>query len=173
MKTRSANERLTGLLTLLDRLERMHRDLLEVIRDKIEKMLSSNLDGMRDCIAREAALVQEVAEQEGLRRQLMVSLGQEMGIAPGQARVMNVRELAGRVDASRREPLLRAADRLRHTVAQVAEANRVAGLIAREILRHFRHVFAAMTCLENGPGGYTPRGQRQATAGQKLLDAVG
>lgn len=173
MKTRNANDWLTGLLTLLDRLERMHRDLLEVIREKIEKMRSSNLDGMRDCITREAALVQEVAEQEGLRRQLMVSLGQEMGIAPYQARTMNVRELARRVEASRREPLLAAAERLRGTAAQVAEANRVAGLIAREILRHFRHVFAAMTCLENAPGGYTPRGQRQAGAGQKLLDAVG
>ncbi len=173
MKTRNANERLTGLLTLLDRLERMHRDLLEVIRDKIEKMRSSNLDGMRDCITREATIVQEVAEQEGLRRQIMVSLGQEMGIAPYQARTMNVRELARQVEASRREPLLAAADRLRSTAAQVAEANRVAGLIAREILRHFRHVFAAMTCLESGPGGYTPRGQRQTAAGQKLLDAVG
>jgi hypothetical protein len=164
---------LTGLLTLLDRLERMHRDLLEVIRDKIERMRASDLDGMRDCIAREATLVQAITEQEGLRRQLMVSMGQEMGIAPHQARAMHVRELARRIDPSRREPLLAAAERLRGTVARVAEANRVAGLIAREILRHFRHVFAAMTCLESGPGGYTPRGYRQTTANQALLDAVG
>ena len=47
-------------------------------------------------------------------------------------------------------------------------------VIAREILRHFRHVFSAMTANGgSGPESYTHHGERQTVAPKRLLDAVG
>lgn len=174
MRTKSASDNIAALLMLLDRIERRHGELYGVIRDKIDRMRASDVDGMRHCIERESELVNEIAEQEGLRRQLMMLIGQELGVAAHAARAMNLRELARRVAEPRRGELLEMADRLRATVANVAQGNRVAGLIARETLRHFRHVFSAITSADGGRAdGYTQGGERHSVSQRQLLDAVG
>lgn len=174
MRAKSDSDNTSTLLSLLDRIEQRHRELCSVIRDKIDRMRASDVDGMRNCIERESELVNDIAEQEGLRRQLMMLIGQELGIAAHAARAMNLRELARRVAEPRRGELVEMADRLRTTVASVAQGNRVAGLIARETLRHFRHVFSAITSTDGGRAdGYTQGGARQSVSQRQLLDAVG
>jgi hypothetical protein len=158
----------------LDRLESLHRRLLEIINRKIEAMRRSDIDEIRACLDPEAALVQQIAEQEGRRKRMVGQMGQQLGLSPSRARTVNLRRLADRLPPEQRPPLLHATDRLRTAVAKVAERNRVAGVIAREILRHFRHVFSAMTSGGGpGPESYTHHGQRQTVAPKRLLDAVG
>lgn len=174
MKTQSAGDKTASLLTLLEGLEGLHRELYDVICEKIDRMRTSDIDGMRESIERESKLVEQITEQEALRRQLMTVAGGELGIAAHTACTMNVRQLADRLPEPLRGELLEAADRLRSTVAKVAQRNRVAALVAREILRHFRHVFSAMTSTDSGQAsGYTQRGERRSASQRQLLDAVG
>ncbi len=172
--TKTADSQTTALLTLLERLAVLHDQLRDVICEKVERMRTADIEGMRSCIDREAALVEQVTEQEGLRRQIMIAVGQSLGISPSRARSMNIRVLANRLAEPGGTRLLAAADRLRRVVAQVAERNRVAGLIAREILGHFRHVFAAMTTTGGARvGGYTHQGGLDVPTRRRLLDALG
>jgi hypothetical protein len=193
------------LTTLLERLERLHRDLHDVVVEKIDRMRASDIDGMRECMEREGALVERIVEQEGLRRTLVDEMGfAGGGTAPGSrvgddalrgkngvgddpvhpsrprrpdrrvVGVANVRELARRMREPQRTEVTELANRLRSAVAKVAERNQVAGRIAREILRHLGHVFAAVTARsDEPPGSYSHCGGRSPGSARPLLDAVG
>jgi hypothetical protein len=185
------DKRMPELTKLLQRLERLHHDLYDVVVEKIDRMRASDIDGMRECMEREGALVERIVEQEGLRRGLVKGMGfvggepSEPGrVADDPARrghpdrrmigVANVRELARRLPEPKRTELIELANRLRSSVAKVAERNQVAGRIAREILRHLGHVFAAVTARsDDRPGSYSHCGERAPGSARPLLDAVG
>ena len=80
MRTETTNERMGELLVVLDRLAELHRELLSLIRDKIEHMRSADTDRLRAATVREESLLQIIGEQEGLRRQLMDAIGRGYGI---------------------------------------------------------------------------------------------
>lgn len=191
-------------MMLLEQLDRLHRELYDVVVEKIDRMRASDLDGMRACMEQEGALVERIVEQEGLRRGIVETMGSGGGtlhkdrveddparrknrVEDDSARpnrpnrpdrrivgVTNVRELARRLPEPKRTELIELAARLRSSVAKVAERNQVAGRIAREILRHLGHVFAAVTARsDDPPGSYSHCGERAAGLARPLLDAMG
>ena len=165
---------IAALVSLLDQLQNQHEELHGVIERKIDRMRASDVDGMRTWLQREGELVEAVVDREGLRRGLMTQIGQQLGLSASRACGLSLRQLAERVAEPQRSSLLHATDRLRGSVQRVAQRNRVAGLIAQEILGHFRHVFAAMTTVgECEPGGYTQQGQCRHGGQRQLFDAVG
>jgi len=181
MTRNRTHDRTASLVKLVERLDRLHQELHEVIRHKIDRMRLADTEGIRQSTAREGVLVERIAEQEGLRRQLMTAIGQQMGLAPHAGRAMTLAAdtgLARRLPDPRRSELLAAAAGLRTAVGRVAESNRLAGLIATQILRHVRHVFSAVTGTGVQAGSYSRRGEplgdrEEQVASGPLLDAMG
>ncbi|HEY3242052.1 MAG TPA: flagellar export chaperone FlgN [Phycisphaerae bacterium] len=172
MKTKR-KDRIDDLVVLLDRLTLLHAELLGSVQDKLQQMRAGSIEGMQSGAQREQALVARIAEQEGLRKQLMDVIGRGLGAAGQRARSWTVSELADRLLEPQRGALLNAARRLRESIAEVARANRMAGLVAQEVLRHFRHIFAAIAgACPTQPAGYSPRGDVVAVINRTLFDAV-
>ena len=169
----SGGARVRDLIALLTQLSELHDELFSLVDEKISAMRSADLDAMRVCNDKEHLLARRLHERQGLRVQLTEALGKELGIAPAVARAMTVSQLAMRVPASQCKTLTDAADRLRATIAKVAQANRVAGVISREIVNHLRWVFAAVRPQDDRPVDYGDAGVLVARSSTCLFEAVG
>jgi hypothetical protein len=173
MKKSNGKDRVDDLVHLLDGLTQLHDELLTVVHDKLDQMRAGSIEGMQTCAQREEALVACIAEQEGLRKQLLDVIGRGFGAAPQRARNWTASELADRLIEPQRGVLLEAARRLRTSIAEVARANRMAGLVAQEVLKHFRHIFTAVAGgSATQPAGYSPRGDVVSVINRALFDAV-
>ena len=173
MKTESADQRLSELLVVLDRLTELHRDLLGAVRDKIEHMRSGDTAQLQADAVRHESLLKTIHEQEGLRRQLMDAVGRGYGISPQVARRMPARQLAERIEGRLRSGLLEAAERLRGVVREASEVNRVAVLIAQQVLHHLRCVFEAVAAPEGRPDIYSPHGTVVPSGTRRLFEMTG
>ncbi|MCP4590814.1 MAG: flagellar protein FlgN [bacterium] len=167
------DQRVAELLVVLDRLTSLHHDLLRLIRRKTELMRSGDTDGLHTEAAREASLVETIRAQEGLRRQLMDAIGRGLGLNSQVARRLPVRQLAERLTESMRPALLSASERLRSVVRETAEANRLAALIAAQVLQHLRCIFEAVASPDQQPDTYSPRGQVVTGHGRRLFEMTG
>ncbi|MFQ5592073.1 MAG: flagellar export chaperone FlgN [Phycisphaerae bacterium] len=161
------------LLELLTRLQQMHVDLSVLIDRKVDAMRRNDLDTLRDTLAQEAVLVHAIQEREGMRRQLLDTIGEKMGWPAQTARALSMSQLASRIARSQRERLLAVGKKLREAVSRVARANRLAGCVAREINDHLRWVFASVKPYQSEPAGYTGAGKPLACSELTILDAVG
>ncbi len=173
MTEETANQRLPGLLVVLDRLTELQRELLSLIREKIQQMRSGNTEGLRACTVREESLVKTIQEQEGLRRQLMEAIGRGYGINPQVARRMPTRQLAERIQGNLRAKFLGAVGRLRGVAGEVVELNRVAALIAQQVLHHLRCVFEAVSASGGRPDTYSPHGRALPSRNRQLFELTG
>lgn len=173
MKEEAANQRLSDLIVVLDRLSELHRELLDLTRDKIEHMRSANTEELRICAVREEELVKNINEQEGLRRQLMDVIGRGYGLDPRVARRMPIRQLAERIEDRLRTKLLRAAEQLRRVVSEALEVNRVAAMIAQQVLNHLRCVFEAVAAPDEPPNTYSSRGKAVPGGTRRLFEMTG
>ncbi len=173
MNAPKSRDRVDELLFLLDGLTRSHEELLAVVRDKVAQMRQASIEGLQQCLRSEEALVARIAEQEGLRKQLMDSIGRTYGTAAHRARAWTRTELAERLVEPQRSQFLEATRRLRGLVADLARANRLAGVVAQQVLKHFRHVFSAMSgSLSGQPTGYSASGNPLAGRNQTLFEAL-
>ncbi len=174
---RGANQqriaRLGDLVTLLDQLREMYEEMLALIDQKIDAMRKADLDAMRVCQEAEQDLTRRVNEREGLRRQLMDAIGAELRLPPGAGRALSISQLTDKLGKSERAPTISAADRLKNTIAKVAQANRVAGVISGEIVHHLRWVFAAVQPREEKPAAYSGAGVVVPRPGARLFETVG
>jgi hypothetical protein len=165
--------RVSELVRLLSQLQEMHTELLALIDSKISAMKAADLDAMRECNDKEQVLAAQLNERQGLRYQLMEEVGKQIGVAPEVARTMTVAQLSTRVPASQRKRLLDAGAGLRQAIAQVAQANRVAGVVSRDIVNHLRWVFAAVRPKGDDAVDYGHGGVLVARSATCLFDAVG
>jgi hypothetical protein len=171
--SRKGKDRIHELLVLLDGLTRLHGELRSAVTDKIARMRAASIAGMHECVRREESLVLRVSEQEGLRKQLMDAIGRGFGAGAQKGRTWTAAQLADRLLEPQRGELLAAARRLRESVAEVARVNRMAGMIAQEVLKHYRHVFASMQAGGAAqPAGYSRRGDVVSGSRRTLFDAV-
>jgi len=173
MATLIRSRRLEDLATLLERLETLHDRLHQAIRRKIEAMRRNDLGAMGDATQEEARLAGQIREREGLRKQLLEALGREAGWPMSGARVLPASELLSRLAEPQRSALAGRVERLRASVARVAQANRLAGAVARGTLDHLGWVFAAVRHEDGKAAGYSDRGGAVVAAGTRILDAVG
>ena len=164
---------LRDLLRLLDGLQRLHGQLLTLIRSKIDAMRRAEISAMRELSEQEQTLARRLEEREGLRRQLMDAIGEQLGLPPRAARALSVSQLASRLPEGQRADLLDTAGKLREAVAKVAQANRVAGAISREILTHLKWVFASVRPADVRPVGYSGDGEAVGTLDARIFETVG
>jgi hypothetical protein len=164
------------LAELLERLIERHDALHAALRSKLEAMRRSDVDAMLAASRREREIVAAVQAGDGQRRELVSSL--YAALMPERrdrpdAREVTLRELAARVAPDQREELSRLAARLRDRMLVVGEANRAVELVCREMLAHFKSLFAAMVCDGRENNTYRGHGAPRPVAGARVLDAVG
>jgi len=165
--------RLNDLIRLFAVLKDLHGQLASLVQLKIDAMKRSDLPLMAKLNEREQAIVRRLEEREGLRRQLMDSIGADLGLKPAAARAMTVSELAAILPESTRHDLIASATALRAVVARLARVNRVASEIARGITGHLKWVFASVRPKDEGRSGYGVGGVLTRTADLRIFEAVG
>lgn len=173
MPSTSEPKRLKDLIRLLGGLQRMHEQLLKLVRDKIDAMRRADIAALRTLSQQEQSLAGRLQAREGLRRQLMDTIGKDMGLSASTARAMPVSQIASRVPEASRDRLLDVARGLRDVIAQVAQANRVAGAISREILGHLTWVFSSVRPAGEKAVVYSGRGGTVGPAETRIFETVG
>lgn len=166
-------KRLRDLVKLLGSLQRLQGQLLILIQSKIDAMKRADIPAMRDLNDQEQTVVKQLQERDGFRRQLMDAIGEELGLPSRSARALSVSQLASRLPEPARTNLLDAAGRLHRAVSQVAQTNRVAGAVSREILNHLKWVFASVRPAEEKPVGYSGQGVPVGPCDTRILETVG
>jgi hypothetical protein len=136
-------------------------------------MKRADVSAMGALSQQERSLAGRLQERAGLRRQLMDAIGEEMGLSPRTARDMAVSQLASRLPEPPRDRLLRVARRLRDVMAQVAQANRVAGAVSREMLNHLTWVFSSVRPKCEKPDGYSGAGAAVGPREVRIFETVG
>lgn len=157
--TRCSRSGLGDLLIVLERLEGLHRDLCQTLTEKLKHIRRSDQSGIFACTDREQAIVSRVAQQEGLRKQLMERIGRGYGMGREAARALSARKLAERVEEPVRSDLTHRADKLQDTLTDVERINGIVKRVSIEILTHLREAFAAITPIDEPGGEYTERGR--------------
>lgn len=178
MELRSIGEnvefkRLTDLKQLFGVLKNLQEQLLASVRGTTDAMKRADVGAMRDLQQQQRMVVEQLEEREGLRRQLMDGIGRELNLPARSARALSVSQLAARLPEAQRTGLLDAAEGLRKVVFQVAHANRLAGVIARETLNHLKWVFASVRPAPSAAAGYSGDGAPTGTPDTRIFDTVG
>jgi len=171
--SKSLTNRLRDLVKLLGDLHGLHQELLQAVRGKTDAMRRGEIVRIQQCADIERSLVVRIQEREGLRSQLMELIGNDLGLSARSARVISASQLAKRVDEPYRERITEAAGDLKSTMAQLARENRVAGLIARDVLGHLRGIFESIGASVRRPVGYGADGALVAGADRQIIEAVG
>ncbi len=172
MRTKTQNNRLRDLVTLLGDVDGLHRELLQAVRGKTEAMRRSDVPHIQACTEEERSLVIRIQEREGLRRQLMDVIGKDLGLSGRKARTMSASRLAQRLDEPYRTQITEVAATLKGTMTQLVRDNRVAGLIAREVLGHLRGIFSCIGASVRQPVGYAADGAVVSGTDQKIIETV-
>lgn len=162
-----------ALITLLDQITGDYERLTELIEHKIDAMRHADVNRLTRLLGEEHEIAASVASKEGLRAQLVETIARGFGVAPAAARAMTISQVAARFAGDLHNPLIEAATRARDRVTVVARRNHQAHLIARGVVGHMRHVFAAMTGEQAVNEDYTRAGTSGARGKARILDAVG
>ncbi len=173
MTTTVTAKRFRDLLRLFDALAELNERLFVLLGSKIDAMKRADLAAMRGCGEGERELVEQLQQREGLRRQLMDAIGEELGLSSRAARLLTVTQLASRISEPQRAALLKAADLVRKAVLKVAQANRVVGTVSREVLNHLKWVFASVRPRDEKPAGYAGDGVLVTSSGAAMFEMVG
>ncbi|MGD2108783.1 MAG: flagellar protein FlgN [Phycisphaerae bacterium] len=166
-------KRLRDLVKLLDGLCRTHEELLALVRKRIDAMRRADVAAMQALADQEQALVKRIDQREGLRRQLMDKIGEQWGLSARTARALSLSQLTSHATDPERSSLEEAGRRLGNAITKVAQANRVAGAISREVLTHLEWVFASVRPAGGPRFAYTGNAQHLAGSGARILETVG
>jgi len=161
------------LCRLLGQAARWYNELSILVERKVEAMRRANMGALQDACQRELALVKTITELEGLRRPLMDKIGCALGMAAGTGRVMTVSQLCQRLPADGAEQVGRAAAALREAVAHSARVNRLAGVVAGELVNHLRWVWRAARPIGEQRVGYTHAGGHETNVHPRVFDTTG
>ena len=163
----------TDLMQLLDGLCELQVRLIELVRTKMESMRDADVQKLRELCIAERALAKELQTRDGLRRELISAIGQEMGLSKTKAHGLTVSRIAASLPDSAGNQLLSVANRLGGFVAQAAQANRAAGTVSHELLNHLRWVFASVAPKDEQAAGYSGAGTPSGPSTNRLFDAFG
>lgn len=170
---RNESSRLKDLLRLLDVVRGLYETLEKVIVAKIDAIRRADVPAMQAALDDERTLTERLREREGLRRQLMDAIGNDLGLPHGAGRTLTVSRMAAKMAESPGAALRECADALRRATARTAQANRVAAVITRELVSHMQWVFASVRPAGGQPAVYTDCGKMMPMSGTVLLETVG
>ena len=173
MRNTTKPQGLADLLRLLATLRHLHDKLGDVIDAKLGAMKRADIHAMRDLGEQEQSLAARIHEREGLRRQVMDRIGDEMALGKGLARTLSATQLAEQLRGVDKSAFQEAADLLGHSIRRVAQINRVAGVATREMLHHLRWVFASVRPQREETVGYAGDGTLVSPSNTRIFDAVG
>lgn len=165
--------RLRDLLRLLEDLHALHGELLETVNSKVAALRGADREALAAIVEREGGLIERVQERESCRRLLMDQIGRELGMSGPQARKLTASQLAVRLDQAGAAKLMLAAQSLRGVAVQLSKANRMAGAISREMVKHFERIFESVRQTGCSALGYAHNGNLVSALEHKLVDAVG
>ena len=173
MKKEMNPAQVRDLVRLLTVLRRLQEQLLTLVQSKIDAMRRADVPAMREVHAREQALVKQMQEREGFRRQLMDEIGRAMELPAGSARDLTVSQLAARLPQPDKTVLVETAEGLRGAILRVAQVNRIAGAVSRELVNHLQWVFASVSPKGDTPAAYSDDGRLVTPAETRVFEAVG
>ncbi len=166
-------KRIKDLVRLFGSLERLQDRLLTLIQSKIDAMRRADIAAMRELGDQEREVVMRLHERDGLRCQLMEEIGRQLRLPPRAARALPVSQLAARLPKSEQGPLLGAAGSLAAAATKVAQVNRVAGAVSRDLLHHLNWVFASVRPRDAAPIGYAGNGALVSPGNQRIFETIG
>jgi len=172
-RVKKMSTRVRDLVRLLDQMRSLYEQMFDVIDEKLAAMRRSDVEAVAVASGKERVLADRLCEREGLRKQLMDAVGSQVGFPGKSGRRLTVSQLANRLGDHDKINLTDAAGRLRAAVAKVSQANRVAGVVAREVVNHLRWVFSAVRPSGERPVGYSKAGVVVSRQSGPLFDAVG
>lgn len=162
------------LCGVLERLVELQEALHRVIRRKLDVMRTSDPTEIMRICAEEADLAAQCANFDAARCRLVADLCEVAGMSrPSQPERVTLRALTQALGVEGRERLLSLGESLRMKMLMVAESNRTVELVCREMLAHFKQIFAAFATPDEQTGTYSDTGARRAGNGAAVLDAVG
>lgn len=162
------------LCNVLERLGELQDALYRVIRRKLDVMRTSDPTEIVRVCAEEAELTAQSSNLDAARRRLVCDLCEVAGMPrPSQPERVTLRALSQALGVDGREQLLSLGESLRMKMLKVAEANRTVELVCREMLAHFKTLFAAFATPDEQTNTYSDKGARRAGNGAAVLDAVG
>lgn len=162
------------LADVLDRLGAIQDRMLDAIEAKLESMRQSDVEAMTATAHREGEVAAQVSALDQRRCWLAVELCKGLGIQiPPRAQNVSLRSILAKLGPVAGERLAASGAVLREKMLKVAEANRVVELVCREMLAHFKSMFAAMTQAGDWPKTYSHRGAIESRGQVAVLDAVG
>ncbi len=167
------DRRVQDLVTLLNDLEQLYRRLLRQIERKIYALRHAKLDEIPILGREEQALVARIDERDGLRSQLIKAIASDYGWHTRSAQSLTITQIAQPLDEDVQRGLFETSARLRKALFEVAQANRIAGAIAREMNHHMKWVFDSVRPHEGQITGYSQRGEKVPQRENRLVDAVG
>ncbi len=150
-----------------------YNELSILVERKVEAMRRADMAALQEAKEHEMALVKAISEQEGMRRALMDKIGCILGMAAGTARIMTVSQLCQRLSADASEQVAQAAGALRKAVTHSARVNRLAGVVAGELVNHLRWVWRAARPVGEKRVGYTPAGGHETNVNPRVFDTTG
>ncbi len=173
MTIANGDTQINELIQILGGLRTLHERLLAVLQSKLTSMKGADLLAMRELSLQEHALVRQIQEREGMRRQRMDGIGEDLGLPPRTAGIMTISQLASRLPAVQHDALIGEADGLRQAVIRVAQFNRVVGAASRELLHHLQWVMASVRPAAEKYFAYGNKGDGVAETGGRILEVVG
>ena len=172
MTVKPGQQHLRELVRSFDALRALHEQLFGILEAKIAAMRAANVAALQTANQEEHAVLQTLREKESQRSSLMQALARECGMTAKAVRKATISEIAPLIPSVERELLLNAASRLQAVVARTAQANRIAGTIARQVTSHMKFVFSGLRPARSTPVGYTVRGE-SFLANPVIMDVVG
>lgn len=165
-------QELRELVRAFEALRGLHEQLIKVLEAKIAAMKSADSAALQTAGRGEQELTRNLSERDARRSALMQSLARQCGMTARAARNATVSQIAAHLPAAEGELLQNAASRLQPVMARAAQANRIAGTIAKQVTSHMKFVFSALRPAQSSPVGYTLRGESYV-AGSAIMDVVG
>lgn len=165
-------QRLDQLVTVLGELRRLYDELAVVVRNKLTAMRKAETDAIRSACSREEFLTQKIAEQDGLRKQILDLIGELLILGDRKGRTLTITELNGYISEPYRSRLVGLAAALRSRLEETAEMNRVAAIVSHEMVKHFHQVYEVMARANESAGLYSRTGQAVTRPAVTVFDAV-
>lgn len=167
------NDLINKMVLIVERIERLQGELKLVLSEKLEAMRSADVAEIGVCVEREKDLIIRINEQEVLRRQLMEQIGSTLGMAKGVSRTMTARLVAEHADESTRSRVLDRIGRLKKTVVDVSQLNRLIARVSEQTLGHLKEAFSVITSAGDDAGLYSAGGTTVQRRPRELFEAIG
>ena len=166
------NRWLPALLGHLDNLVRLNEKLLTLAGRRHEAMVARDVDRLESLSAEEQRIGQRILSEERDRQATMVRFGKAHGRSAEQMAGVSLSEAVQWLDESARLQVLALRQRLHQVVARLQETNRVASMLAQQMLPHFGELLEILLGGTAGGRAYTADGQAVLSggAGMNVLD---